>query len=178
MVFEWLPRFNQPHKPAIPNNPQGDGSHKIVWQNEPKFNTQLSEFNSLTKDEVKKIILMSPNKYCVLVPIPTDVFRELIDEILPLLTQIINLSLQLGNMPTSLKKAIIKPMLKKLGLELINKNYRHVSNMAFLSKLIERVVALQLVVNLLNNGLMDIFQSVYREGTAQKHLFSEFRMIY
>ncbi len=52
-------------------------------------------------------------------------------------------------MPTSLKKAIIKPMLKKLGLELINTNYRPVSNLAFLSKLIERVVALQLVDHLL-----------------------------
>ncbi len=68
-------------------------------------------------------------------------------------------------MPTSVKKAIIKPMLKKLGLELINKNYRRpVSNLAFLSKLIERVVALQLVDHLLNNGLMDKFQSAYREG--------------
>ncbi len=67
-------------------------------------------------------------------------------------------------MPTSLKEAIIKLMLKKLCLELINKNYRPVSNMAFHSKLIERVVALQLVDHLLNNGLMDKFQSAYREG--------------
>ncbi len=88
----------------------------------------------------------------------------MIDEILTLLTKIINLSLQLGNMSTSLKKAIIKPILKKLGLELINKNYRRVSNLAFLSKLIERVVVLKLVDHLLNIGLMDKFQSAYREG--------------
>ncbi len=66
-------------------------------------------------------------------------------------------------MPTLIKKAIIKPMLKQLGLELINKNYRPVSP-ALSFKLIERVVALQLVDHLLNNGLMDILQSVYREG--------------
>ncbi len=54
------------------------------------------------------------------------------DEILPLLTKNMNISLQLGDMPTSLKKTIIKPMLKKLGLELINKNYRPVSYLAFL----------------------------------------------
>ncbi len=74
-----------------------------------------------------------------------------------IINQNINLYLQLGDMPTSLEKAIIKPMLKKLGLELINKNYRPVSNLAFL-------VALQLVDHLLNNGLMDKFQSAYREG--------------
>ncbi len=55
-------------------------------------------------------------------------------------------------------------MLKKLGLELINKNYRPVSKLVFLSKLIERVLALQLVDHLLNNGLMDKLQSAYREG--------------
>ncbi len=70
-------------------------------------------------------------------------------------------------------------MLKKLGLVVIHKNYRPVSNLAFLSKLIERVVALQLVDHLLNNGLMDKFQSAYREGhCTHKQLFSEFRMIY
>ncbi len=55
-------------------------------------------------------------------------------------------------------------MLTKLGLELINKNYRPLSNLAFLSKLMERVVALHLVEHLLNIDLMDKFQSAYREG--------------
>ncbi len=58
-------------------------------------------------------------------------------------------------------------MLKKLVLELINKNYRPVSNLTFLSKLIERVVAIQLVDHILNNNnLMDKFQSAYREGRS------------
>ncbi len=39
------------------DNPEGDGSPKIGWQDEPKFNTQLSEFKSFTEDEVKKIVL-------------------------------------------------------------------------------------------------------------------------
>ncbi len=103
------------------DNPQGDGSPKFVWQDKPKFNNELSEFKSLTVDEVKKIVLKSPNKYCELDRIPTNLLRECIDGILPLLTKIINLSLQVGDMPTSLKKAIIKPMLNKLGFELINK---------------------------------------------------------
>ncbi len=69
-----------------------------------------------------KLRKLSPNKYSELNPIPTNLLRECIDEILPLFTKIINLSLQLGDMPTSLKNTIIKPILKKLGLELINKN--------------------------------------------------------
>ncbi len=141
------------------DKPQGDNGAMHIW-----FSTQLSEFKLLTEAEVKKIVLNSPNKYCELSPIPTNLFRECIDEILPLLTKIINLSINLGDMPMSLKKAIITPLLKKLGLDLVQKNYRPVSNLAFLSKLIERVVALQLVDHLLDNGLMDKFQSAYREG--------------
>ncbi len=37
--------------------------------------------------------------------------RDCIDEVLPALTKIINLSLTLGDMPNSLKIAIIKPLL-------------------------------------------------------------------
>ena len=106
----------------------------------------------------------SPNKFCDLDPVPTTLLRECINEILPLLTKIVNLSIQLGDMPKALKKAIITPLLKKIGLELINRNYRPVSNLAFLSKLIERVIAAQLVEHFVNNNLMDIFQSAYREA--------------
>ncbi len=62
----------------------------------------------------------------------------------------------------SLKKAIINPLLKKLGLELMKKNYRPVSNLAFISKLIEKAVALQLIEHLKLNKLYDKFQSAYR----------------
>ena len=42
---------------------------------------------------------------------------------------------------TSGKAATVKPLIKKLGLELINKNYRPVSNLCFLSKLVEKMYA-------------------------------------
>ncbi len=93
---------------------------------------------------------------------PTWMLRDCIDEILPALTKIVNLSLKLGEIPKELKLAIIKPLLKKLGLELIKKYYRPVSKLAFLGKLIERAVALQIVDHLQANNLMDIFQSAYK----------------
>ncbi len=55
-------------------------------------------------------------------------------------------------MPGDLKLAIIKPLLKKL-----------VSNLSFLSKLIQRIVALQIVDHLQANDLMDTFKSAYRK---------------
>jgi hypothetical protein len=146
------------------DNPQENSGSESSWKDQPRFTTKLTKFKILSEADVKKIVLKSPNKYCELDPIPTALLRECIDEILPILTTIINLSLQLGNMPKSLKTAIITPLLKKLGLELVKKNYRPVSNLAFLSKLIERTVAMQLVDHLMENDLMDMFQSAYREG--------------
>ncbi len=82
---------------------------KILLQNVPHFETELTELKSLNEDEVKKIILKSPNKFCELDPIPTNLLKECIDEILQLLTHIINISIQLDDVPASLKQAIITP---------------------------------------------------------------------
>ena len=65
-------------------------------------------------------------------------------------------------MPNALKHAIINPILKKLGLELLKKNFRPVSNLPFLSKLIEKAAAIQLIDHLSANDLMEIFQSAYQ----------------
>ena len=54
----------------------------------------------------------------------------------------------------------------------IFKNYRPVSNLNFISKILERVVAVQLQTHLDEAGLMTPFQSVYRKhhSTESAHL--------
>ena len=48
-------------------------------------------------------------------------------------------------MPLCYRKAVISPLLKKPNLDVNElKNYRPVSNLPFLSKIIEKAVALQL----------------------------------
>ncbi len=127
-----------------------------------KFSKSFKEFRLLSEDEVRELVRKSPNKHCELDPMPTWLVKDCLEVILPTLTKIINLSLQLGDVPLSLKHAIIKPLLKKMGLELINKNYRPVSNLTYISKLIERAVVAQLLEHLKDNNLMDIYQSAYR----------------
>ncbi len=124
----------------------------------------------MTQDEVKEMVCKAPNKFCELDPVPTWIIRDCIDEVLPLLTKIVNLSLMHGKMPDDLKLAIIKPLLKKLGLNFIKKNYRPVSNLSFLGKLIERIVALQIVTHLQANNLIYIFQSAYRKYSTETAL--------
>ena len=75
-----------------------------------------------------------------------------------------NTSLSWAEFPKELKRAFLTPLIKKIILDAeILKNYRPVSNLSFLSKLIERIVCVQLVNHLDKNGLYEVFQSAYRQ---------------
>ena len=110
-------------------------------QNSPKPSPLLN-FVPVTQEEVKKIIMNSKSTTCPLDPLPTTIVKQCIDALLPVITSIVNSSLSQGIMPSQLKKALVTPLLKKLNLLLeVFKNYRPISNLAYISKVIERVVA-------------------------------------
>ena len=67
-------------------------------------------FEPVTSDDVAKILAKSPNKSCPLDPIPTKVFKEVSDSLLSTPTLIVNLLLESGKVPTSLKEAMINPL--------------------------------------------------------------------
>jgi hypothetical protein len=67
-------------------------------------------------------------------------------------------------MPSSFKNAIVRPLIKKPGLDKeCLKNFRPVSNLSFLSKVLERVVAEHIETHLSSNHLHDPHQSAYRQ---------------
>ena len=90
----------------------------------------------------------------------------------PMNTQIVNLSLTRGEFCEELKTAIVKPLLKKPGLDLINKNYRPISNLSFISKLVEICILKQLLGHCENHDLLPDFQSAYH-----KHYSTETSLI-
>ena len=93
-------------------------------------------------EEVQRVLVRSPPKTCMLDPIPTDVLLVFIDITLPYITIMCNASLREGSLPVSQKAAIITPILKKRGLVSDDvKSYRPISNLTFISKVIERIVA-------------------------------------
>ena len=84
---------------------------------------------------------------------------------LPTLTKIVNTSLNTGCFPTELRRATISPILKKISLDKQTlSNYRPVSNLAFLGKLIEKVVCTQLTRYVCVNNLVEPYQSAYRSA--------------
>lgn len=79
---------------------------------------------------------------CALDTMPTKfffkgVFNCLADDVL----EIVNTSLLTGLFPTILKHATVTPLLKKTNLDRsIIDNYRPISNLPFLGKILEKVV--------------------------------------
>ncbi|GFR87065.1 reverse transcriptase [Elysia marginata] len=123
----------------------------------------LSEFKLVNESQVKEIILSSPKKSCPLDPLPSALFFQCLDVLLPHITTIINDSLLFGCVPNELKESLIKPLLKKDDLDRnVYKNYRPVSNLPFLSKILEKVVLKQLMEHLAKNDLVEELQSAYK----------------
>ena len=74
--------------------------------------------------------------------------------VLPSITKLVNCWLQEGLVPDGFKKAVVTPLIKKASLPVEDlKNYRPVSGLSFISKLVERVVAKQLVDHIHRHGL-------------------------
>ena len=102
---------------------------------------------------------------CELEPVPATIFQGCKKSLLPLITTIVNKSLQSGCMPGQLKEAVLKPKLKKNSLnseEYILLSFRPISNLKLLSKVIEKVVATQLLEHLAANNLEEPLQSAYK----------------
>jgi hypothetical protein len=75
----------------------------------------------------------------------------------------VNKSLNEISVQTAFKQAIVRPLLKKPGLDMNNlKNYRPVSNLPFASKIIEKVVSSRIEDHLSKHKLHDNRQSAYR----------------
>ncbi|XP_072037652.1 uncharacterized protein [Amphiura filiformis] len=79
----------------------------------------FDQFTLVSEDEISDLIKSMPTKGCILDPLPTDLVKQCADDLVPLLTCIINESLASGIVPDQFKQAIIVPILKKNGLDFI-----------------------------------------------------------
>uniref|UniRef100_A0A8C5AU51 Reverse transcriptase domain-containing protein n=1 Tax=Gadus morhua TaxID=8049 RepID=A0A8C5AU51_GADMO len=96
-------------------------------------------------------------------PMPSELVKACFTSLAPLITDTINSSLTSGTVPPPLKLAAITPLLKKPGLDSDDpNNFRPISNLTFISKLLERAITTQLKTYLLSNNLYETFQSGFR----------------
>ena len=148
-------------------------------------NSSTATFSSLaamSEDSVREMIMKSPSTSCNLDPISTWLLKKCADELVPIITQIINMSFQNRHFPDSLKSALITPLIKKPSLDCENlKKYRPVANLKFLAKTIERAFSSQIQEYLVLNNLRGKMQSAYRQGhsieTALLRVYNDMLLI-
>ena len=121
----------------------------------------MNTFSNVSSDSLFKLIQNSPSKSCKLDALPTELLKSCSGVLLKHITFAINLSLSSGQFPRQFKNAIITPLLKKPGLDPVLSNYWPISNLPFLSKLLERVAASQLLDYMHSNSLFEPLQSAY-----------------
>ena len=131
----------------------------------PDVATPLVQFSPVSGKEVHNILKKTAQKICKLDPLLTSLLYENLDLLLPALTNIINRSLLSGEIPSEFKTTVVKPLLRKACLDPNQmENYCPVSNLLFLSKILEKVVLMQLTSHLTSNHLTHKFQSAYCAG--------------
>ncbi len=106
----------------------------------------------------------SSNASCQLDPIPTSLVKSCCDALVPVITKMVNLSLEDCVVPDKWKVGLVLPSLKKQNLDLVFCNFRPVSNLPFVSKIGEKAVLSDVLGHCSINSLMPSHQSSYRKS--------------
>ena len=124
---------------------------------------KLHHFSAVSVEDVSKIIRESTSVSCKLDPVPTWLLKSCLDALAPSITEIVNMSVLTGLVPDNWKTALVVPLLKKPGLDLVLKNFHPVSNLPFISKVAEKAVLQQLLHHCENHAPLPKFQSGFRK---------------
>ena len=137
--------------------------HSHDFPEPPHVENTMDQFTPTTTNEVRSVIINSTNASCDLESFPTRLLKHYIDYlIVPITAAIINLSMREG-----VKQALVTPLIKKKTLCRIEfKNYRPISNLSFLSKVLEKIVTKRL------NAHIEEQLSSHHVQSAYKHFHS------
>uniref|UniRef100_A0A672RP97 Reverse transcriptase domain-containing protein n=1 Tax=Sinocyclocheilus grahami TaxID=75366 RepID=A0A672RP97_SINGR len=120
----------------------------------------MSAFEEIDSKILEEIVQHLKSSTCYLDTLPTYFFKRVLNCLEADLLEVVNASLLSGTFPNS---KVVKPLLKKNNLDnTILSNYRPISNLPFIGKIIEKVVFNQLNKYLNSNGYLDNFQSGFR----------------
>jgi hypothetical protein len=123
----------------------------------------LASFEPVTADEVRRSLGRVPAKHCILDPVPTWLLKRVDGIIAPVIARMCNASFEQCSLPVKQKMAVTRPLLKKSSLDPNDLNsYRPISNLSFVSKMVERMVDSRLIVYTDRFDLIPVHQSAYR----------------
>ena len=106
----------------------------------------------MTIDEVRKLLASIPRKTSPLDVLPVSLLKDCVEVFAPAITTLANLSLQTGKFSARFKSAQVLPLLQKAGLDRsLSVNYRPISNLSTVYKVLERLVLARLRPHLTNS---------------------------
>ena len=127
-------------------------------------NQVFTQFEPVQEDLVRRYIREVNMTHCSLDPVNASKLGQSFEKAAPYITSIINSCFSEAHFVVSEKRALIRPGLKKVGLDKeVLSNYRPVSNLSLLSKYIERAMLDQLVPFLEEVEAISKYQSAYRK---------------
>ena len=109
---------------------------------------QLEGFSTLTYEEIYKTIIGMPSKSCELNILPTTFLKKVLKCCLPSIAKIVNLSLVTGEFCDKWKPAVVWQLIKALSKGTVKENYRPVSNLPFISKIVEKCTSSWIPISL------------------------------
>lgn len=150
---------------AIPPTPPFTLNTGISNKNTPSNSFVLLE---VTEDEIESHILDLKTDCAVGYDgLSAKMIKLVKDTIVPPLTHIFNSCLKSGIFPNALKKSIICPIHKAGDRGIIN-NYRPISILPTLSKILERIINNRLVKFIAHNNLLSKNQFGFRSGKSSE----------
>jgi len=134
-----------------------------VFTGRPHFGELLSSFQPVSTKEVRRLLTTMPSKSSPLDVLPCSPLKSRADIFVPVIARLANLSMQAGQFPSRYKQAQVLPLLKKAGLDSsLPGNYRPISNLSTISKVLKRLVLTRLRPHLLASPNFNQYQSAYR----------------
>ena len=130
----------------------------------PHVGPYLDFLTPVTPSEVNRLLSSLPCKSSPVDYIPTSLIKSCSSVFSVLISTLANLSFSQGTFPSTFKFAVVSPLLKKPGLDADNPaNFRPISNLNNISKIIERLFLARLQPHVTASPNFNQLQSAYRQ---------------
>lgn len=135
-----------------------------LTQDKPYTGPPLTSFTPVTPPEVRRLLSSTTLKFSPLDSFPSSIIKSCPNSFSIIISTLANLSFSQGSFPSCYKLGQITPILKKTNQNPDNiENYRPISNLHTISKILERLALTRLQPFILSTGNFNPFQSAYRK---------------